>query len=517
MQTPTRWFVSLLAAAAMQAAYGHDLQRREFTFATTADDSTLIPAYDVYVPADYDSVSRRYPVIYFLHGKGSGYRDDINNEVLEAYWNAVNAGSIAQSLIVMIDGQGYVDDQGEEVDTFWADAVSGKRRVQRDIIERVIPAVETNAGTRMRTLASSSTGNAFRAVMGFSMGGFGAAALATRYPEKFSAAIIVDGALQKWEEMIRPLADRGNPNTADEMFGGRDAAAKLNYDVYSPWTRIESTDPLVNAVAAINAQQVRFYLLGGQFGTHPDINPVDNYVWDYADALQRAGVRYTGFNDTAARHRLDELMRPATQPDIESSRLCWTTLQAAWNGAMGVSNAGQDGYLLLPGTVNTTTTGLTLGETVDDSAYAAIVSFNTVAIPANATITSAKLVLTRVTGGTGRVGPLGSLQAHIRRGAFGANSSLAIDDYSAAPTVALPAATFPTGIPAVNGTIEATLTDDARNAISRTGITQFRLKYSGSHAVSTDTAETIVFGSGNHAEFDKRPQLVLTYNTTPLP
>jgi S-formylglutathione hydrolase FrmB len=90
-------------------------------------------------------------------------------------------------------------------DTEWADSTDGSDRVETYLIKRVIPAVE---GANRRTAAR-------RIISGFSMGGYGAANIALRHPDLFSAAASFAGYF--------------HIDDPDEMFG-KDADVKQAND-----------------------------------------------------------------------------------------------------------------------------------------------------------------------------------------------------------------------------------------------------------------------------------------------
>jgi S-formylglutathione hydrolase FrmB len=505
--------LALGSCAVAAQTHTHGLVKKTGTFPTEGALGADQP-YWVWVPPDYDSTTRRYPVILFLHGKDAAIDEPKNEFLLDAYVRAADDGVVARSLIVFVDAQSgnetVSDGAVNFVYSFWADSQSAFRRVETDLVT-LMDRVDAD----FRTLAVPGS-NAFRVVTGFSMGGYGAARMATAYPQAFSAGIVIDGAVQNWEEMTRLATDNGNPTTSTYMYEN-----KGYFDQKSPWASLEANgSTAVGATGAINANRVRFYSLGGLFG-NADISGLppatNNYVWDWDQALGAAGVPVDrhGFADTCEGHDLEDLMSPfdtreqcATDP-AESLQI-WHTVQAAYEETMTTSTARYDGTVSLSGAPAANSPTLTVGETGSNK-HAAILSFNTGAVPDGKLIASAKLVVKRSSGGA-NVGGLGTLQVRMRAGAFGGSTNLVAGDYSAAYDLAglPPVASFSTTVPDLEQPYEAVLSQQAVDLLNSTrGVVQFRLAYSGS--TSATVQETILLASGDHSTFDLRPRLVLTY------
>jgi enterochelin esterase-like enzyme len=136
-------------------------------------------SYHVYCPAAYAAQpQRRFPVVYWLHGSGGGLAGI--SPVAERFDRAIREGKAPPCLVVFVNGL----EMGMYVD--WAD---GSAPVESMIIRDLLPHIDTT----YRTLAVREG----RLLDGFSMGGYGAARLAFKYPELFHAASLVGaGPLQ---------------------------------------------------------------------------------------------------------------------------------------------------------------------------------------------------------------------------------------------------------------------------------------------------------------------------------
>jgi enterochelin esterase-like enzyme len=134
-------------------------------------DSAIIGrnfAYRIYLPPDYLSApSRRYPVLYMLHGAGGNYTEWSDSFLPEQIDRLIAADEVQPMIVVMPD-----DDES----TYWANWDNGPRwgdYVTDDVVSII--------DQRYRTLASP----AGRAIGGLSMGGLGALNLAFQHPDVF--------------------------------------------------------------------------------------------------------------------------------------------------------------------------------------------------------------------------------------------------------------------------------------------------------------------------------------------
>ncbi len=153
--------------------------------------------YAIYLPPDYDASTRKYPVVYLLHG----YTDDESGwiqfgEVNLAADNAIESRDIPPMIIVMPDAgvTWYMNDyQNKEP---WEDM----------FIKEFIPFIESTYRIRAK--------KEFRGVSGLSMGGFGTLLYAMRYPDMFTACAAFSSAIWTDEEIINM-----DDNTFNNMLG----------------------------------------------------------------------------------------------------------------------------------------------------------------------------------------------------------------------------------------------------------------------------------------------------------
>lgn len=169
--------------------------------------------FSIYLPENYYSSDEKYPVIYHLHGLGGSYEGNHTKIVPASFEKAKEQGIIGPVIIVFPDGYR---------DSFWADSFDRSKPAETNLVQELIPYVDQN----FRTWG----GPKFRAIQGFSMGGFGAAKFLTKFPDLFNAAIIYDGALLNWTSLTLSQA-----LIASTIFANSEAY----FNEFSPWFQAE--------------------------------------------------------------------------------------------------------------------------------------------------------------------------------------------------------------------------------------------------------------------------------------
>ena len=129
--------------------------------------------YSVYLPPDYETSSRSYPVLYLLHGLGDDHTGWVQfGEVKKIADNSIKNGDATPMIIVMPDANtgrvGYFN-------------IPSQRWMYEDFFfEELMPYVESKYRIK--------SGKRFRAISGLSMGGGGTLTYALHRPDLFSAA-----------------------------------------------------------------------------------------------------------------------------------------------------------------------------------------------------------------------------------------------------------------------------------------------------------------------------------------
>lgn len=146
--------------------------------------STRKMIYSVYLPASYyTNTSKKYPVVYLLHGINSTGQSFINVDRIQDKMDVwIKSGSIKEMIVIMPDSgksSGYKDTSGaiSEAVGPW----------ESHITEDILFQVESN----YRVKNSKN----FRGLTGISMGGGGAFRIGLRHPDKYSSIASHMGAV----------------------------------------------------------------------------------------------------------------------------------------------------------------------------------------------------------------------------------------------------------------------------------------------------------------------------------
>ena len=162
--------------------------------------------YCVLLPPSYDTEkTRRYPILYLLHGLGDNDQFLIHSggmNLIEDLWERKQLGEF----LIVTPAAGM---------SFYINSQDGKRRYEDFFLQEFMPGVEK----RYRVQAGRSS----RGIAGISMGGYGALHIAFRHPQLFaavgahSAALIeklpnISGQNSRQMSQLRVLGDAfGSP------------------------------------------------------------------------------------------------------------------------------------------------------------------------------------------------------------------------------------------------------------------------------------------------------------------
>ncbi len=112
--------------------------------------------YTIYLPADYESSERYYPVVYLLHGYTDNDMGWLQFGEINRYADkAIAEGTIPPMIIVMPNADS----------SFYINSFDGKQPYEDFFITEFIPGIEKTYRIR--------SAKQFRAVAGLSMGGYG--------------------------------------------------------------------------------------------------------------------------------------------------------------------------------------------------------------------------------------------------------------------------------------------------------------------------------------------------------
>lgn len=155
--------------------------------------------YCVYVPSGYDAggaqrTSRRYPVLYFLHGLGDNEQTLFNSGGWTVLDDLRKQHRMGDFLIVAPEGRR----------SFYVNSADGSEPYSDFFLKEFMPRIES----KYRIQA----GGAARAISGISMGGYGALRMAFAHPELFSAVSAQSAALiTETPQQLDAASQSGSP------------------------------------------------------------------------------------------------------------------------------------------------------------------------------------------------------------------------------------------------------------------------------------------------------------------
>lgn len=180
--------------------------------------------YAVYLPPDYQTSERSYPVLYLLHGMGDDQTGWIQfGEVLRITDKAIKDGTATPMIIIMPDAN------TKKVGYF--NSIEGDWNYEDFFFEELMPHVEQKFRIRSE--------RRYRAIAGLSMGGGGSFMYALHHPELFSSAC--------------PLSAYVGPLSVDEL----KFRIKRNDVNINDETKIQSYFEYHNAISLIENMDVK--------------------------------------------------------------------------------------------------------------------------------------------------------------------------------------------------------------------------------------------------------------------
>lgn len=134
--------------------------------------------FAIYLPPDYETSERSYPVLYLLHGMGDDQTGWVQfGEILRITDEAIKNGTATPMIIVMPDAN------TERIGYF--NTIDGNWNYEDYFFKELLPHVEKTYRIKSK--------KRFRAISGLSMGGGGSFMYALHHPELFSSACPLSG------------------------------------------------------------------------------------------------------------------------------------------------------------------------------------------------------------------------------------------------------------------------------------------------------------------------------------
>jgi len=136
--------------------------------------------FAVYLPPDYETSQRSYPVLYLLHGSGDDQTGWVQfGEILHIADKSIKEGASTSMIVVMPDANTGKKGYFNSIEEHWL--------YEDFFFKEFMPYVEKTYRIR--------SNKRFRAIAGLSMGGGGAFVYALHHPELFSSACPLSASL----------------------------------------------------------------------------------------------------------------------------------------------------------------------------------------------------------------------------------------------------------------------------------------------------------------------------------
>ena len=237
--------------------------------------------YAIYLPPDYETSERSYPVLYLLHGGGDDQTGWVQfGEVLQLADQSIKAGEATPMIIVMPDAN--TGQRG------YSNNANGTWRYEDFFFEELMPFVEKKYRIKSE--------KKYRAVAGLSMGGDGSFTYALHHPELFAAAC--------------PLSAGTGPLTLEETKTRlrRDNNTMADSTIEKFYKR-QSVVQLVNSMPDSLKRSVRWYIDCGDDDFLYEGNSLVHIAMRKREIPHEFRIRDGGHNWTYWRHCLPDVLK----------------------------------------------------------------------------------------------------------------------------------------------------------------------------------------------------------------
>ncbi len=165
--------------------------------------------YSVYLPKDYQSSQKKYPVLFLLNGYG-GDNKSWNKDffIKKKIDSLISIYLLYPCVIIMPDG----------MNTYYINDVQNKRPYESFLHKEFFPKMDSV----YRILPDKN----FRAVGGMSMGGFGAVIHSIKYPDKFGTCIAL-GAAIRTDSMVKNTQPGLYEQFLSPVFGNQEPKLRI--------------------------------------------------------------------------------------------------------------------------------------------------------------------------------------------------------------------------------------------------------------------------------------------------
>ncbi len=194
--------------------------------------------FAVYLPPDYAQSTRRYPVVYLLHGLGDDAAGWIQfGEINLAADRAIAEREMPPMIIVMPDAKA----------TWYINDYQNKVRYEDMLTQELIPHIDKAYRTR--------PDRQYRGISGLSMGGWGSLTIGMRHPELFSGVAAFSAAV--WtEETAGAMEDKMYERMFAGLFGPKPAPKGQVTEHFKKLNPVN----LARSIPEAELKKVRYYI-----------------------------------------------------------------------------------------------------------------------------------------------------------------------------------------------------------------------------------------------------------------
>lgn len=194
--------------------------------------------YTIYLPFDYLTSQRFYPVVYLLHGYSDNDMGWIQfGEANRLADQAIAEGTIPPMILVMPDG-GV---------SWYINSYDNKVRYEDFFFQEFLPYIESNYRIRPQ--------KRYRGISGLSMGGYGSLVYSLKHPEIFTACAAFSAGIWTEDEIVNQSAERWAEWQA-ALYGPNLKGKKR----LTPHLRANNPIDIVKNADAKKIKKVRFYI-----------------------------------------------------------------------------------------------------------------------------------------------------------------------------------------------------------------------------------------------------------------
>jgi enterochelin esterase-like enzyme len=284
---PLSIFLLLLAILPLRAQKAMVINSRTFKSTVMGQDMK----YSIYLPKGYRYSQRRFPVVYLLHGHGGDEKGWLQYGKLDSVVNKlIAAKAIPEMIIVMPDGR----------TDYYLNTFDNKVRYEDYFIQEFMPFIDSTYRTK-----SERTN---QAIIGVSMGGFGAALYGLKYPEKFSivagisAAIRTDSTIVEMENVYY-----------DARFDGKFGLKLRGQDRLNPYYQKNSIMKLMETQPQATLRTTRWYFDCGDEDGFTEGNCALHILMNQKQIPHEYRVRDGGHDMNYARSALPDVLKFVAQ------------------------------------------------------------------------------------------------------------------------------------------------------------------------------------------------------------